>query len=78
MNTTIQSVKVTNIRQITLSNRHLRALIHQSWIAGNLSYELDNSEAGLAERSKFIDEMMLREGFAKPKTEEPTPCPTAS
>lgn len=74
----IHSVKVTNTRQITLSNRHLRALIHQGWIAGNNSYELDTSEAGLAERGKFIDEMMLREGFAKPKVQEPTPCPTES
>lgn len=71
--TTVKSVNVTFKRDIQISSRHLRALIHQGWIAGNNSYELDTGPEGINERNKFIADLMVREGFAKPKDPDNVP-----
>lgn len=65
--TAVIKSSVTYKRDLNISSRYLRALLHQAWINGNDSDEIHEQPAGQDARNQFIEQLMLREGLAKPK-----------
>lgn len=44
-------------------------MLHDTWKAGNNSYELHEHEAGYEERHQFINDLLVQHGLAE-KTSE--------